>query len=553
MMDNQLPQSVNNIATYSSDFGKSQRALSARAPLQRRLLLHIYCLCCLSISFAFAQTNHDQNIARLRQTVGSAPFDPVTWTNLGQAYLDAYRDNGERPEFLNLAYESFWEAVQIDYANAEAQFGLGLTEFERGDYQAALFSFNQLTTLYPARFDGHYNKAVALAQLRMHAEAAEAFQEALAQAEPEASEAERINAWIGVGGQHKALEDYGKAMDAYKSALEDFSEHPDLTYLYAEAHFLNGTGAQALPELNAIEAIENDYRFSLLVADIYLQEQQIDYARRALERARRTAIENTRPEAEAQVLIKLGLLERDMGRTAAAIRAFEAATTLDTSAWQAFYNLGIAYFENGQPESSLAPLQTALDLKPDSAEIYLVAATVFDQLNRPTETLRFSEFAFALIDLTDEANANIIADIMFVSGRALFKLERYEEALAMLEEVALSDAENGDVQLWLGLTQYQLGAFDQAISHYERAAEINEDSIEARVNLGAAYLSAKRYNDAELVYQYLIDTIGPDPEAYYNLGWALLLQLEFEQAKEAWLISMELGYQPARSALSEYF
>ena len=72
-----------------------------------------------------------------------APNDAGAWANLGRVYLDGYALDKTRKDFLNLAYDSFWEAVRIDYRLFEGHFGLGTVEFERGDYQAALFAFKQ--------------------------------------------------------------------------------------------------------------------------------------------------------------------------------------------------------------------------------------------------------------------------------------------------------------------------------------------------------------------------------------------------------------------------
>jgi len=109
------------------------------------------------------------------------------------------------------------------------------------------------------------------------------------------------------------------------------------------------------------------------------------------------------------------------------------------------------------------------------------------------------------------------------------------------------------LQLWLGLSSYQLEAFDDATQYLERATFLDSESLDARINLGAAYLASERFEDAQLVYELIIEQIGGDADTYYNLGWALLMQNKLDQAKEAWEQSANVGYQPASEALNEYF
>ncbi len=505
------------------------------------LIIWGFVLSCVS-----AQTFSPQEVERLRQVVVQAPYDAGAWANLGQVYLEGYSLDPTRKDYLNLAYDSFWEAVRIDYRLFEGHFGLGLVEFERGDYQAALFAFNQLTEIYPDRFDGHFNKGVTLARLRSPEEAVESFRVAIAEADPEASDLEKIGAYLGLAGQLKILQDYDAVVEAYDSALGLNENDPELLFLRSEALYLAGRGLVALADLADLESTYEDYTYSTLIADIYVQAEQFDYAKRSLERARRKASEVADREAEAEILIKQGLLERTLGQEQEAARAFQTAATIDPSSWRAFYQLGLGYLENTQSENALNSFLSALSLENKSGELHFALATVYEQLNRITEAGRHADLALQYLP----ENSRFVFESKFVQGRNLYRLGDYLAAQEVLG--ALSESGDPELQLWLGLTEYQLGNYDEATAHYEQSIRLGE-SLEAQVNLGAAYLAAQRYADAEIVYQVLIKENENDYEAHYNLGWALLLQSKFEEAQEAWQRSFELGYQPAQVALSEYF
>ncbi|MEX2502096.1 MAG: tetratricopeptide repeat protein, partial [Trueperaceae bacterium] len=234
----------------------------------------------LAVLVAIAVANvavAQSSIEELRTAAQATDEDPRPWVTLGNALLDE-----ADPEDAKTAY---LEAIAIDYRSCDGHFGLGLSEFARGDHAAALFAFNEVTRLCAERFDGHYNRAVTLSRLRRPSEAAEAFREAIAQAEPEASTDDRVAAWVGLANELKRTEAYGDAASAYESALDLRPTDDDLIFRRADALWRADRGLEALPDLTALEGRTRDHRVSALIADVYVDAGQIDYAMRSLERA----------------------------------------------------------------------------------------------------------------------------------------------------------------------------------------------------------------------------------------------------------------------------
>ncbi len=480
-------------------------------------------------------------IATLRNNTQSAPGDANAWVDLGEGYLEAGR--------LDDAKESFLEAIAVDYLSGNAHFGLGLTEFKRGDLPAALFEFSEVTRLYPERFDGHFNRGVTLVRLRRADEAVDAFAEAVAQGE-EVSGDDLVNAYLGLAGQLEVLGRFDEAAEAYAAALTIRPNDADLIYGRANALYRGGRGLEALPELTELEDGGGDYRVSALVADIYVEAGQVDYALRSLERALRKAAEETEGSAAAQadILVKLGLLQRDLGRDEAAVATFERAASTDPTAWEAFYNLGVSQLEAGRTQNALDTLQSALALNPESGELHLAIGTVYDLLGESQNALAEGQAAQQRL-----SDPQALAEAAFLTGRSLYRLGDYAGALTNLEAALAVTPDSAAAQLWAGLAAYGLEDYESAAGYYERAVQLEPNNIEAQVNLGAAYLVTERYTDAALVYDLLIQQNPEDAEAQYNLGWALFSQGKREEAKTAWRESLTLGYAPAGTALSEYF
>lgn len=481
---------------------------------------------------------------RLQTRVRNRPGDLNAWLDLGQLQLELRQ--------LERAKASFLEAVSLDYLSADAHFGLGLTEYSRADFRAALFEFGEVTRLFPNRFDGHFNRAVSLARLGRAEEAVAAFEEALVQASPEAGRRPRADAQLGLAGQLEVLGCFDEAAAAYGAAIKLSGSSPELVLVRSEALYRASRGLEALPALTTLEAEGGDPRASALIANIYLQANRTDYALSALDRAQRRAAASGNAQVEADILLQLGLVQRSLGRTAAATRSFAAAAVLTPDSGGAFYNLGVSYLEGGQPQQAVAPLKSALEAERAQGEVggevLLALATAYDQLGRDAEAQRAAEAARGRL-----GDRRLRLDATAIVGRALYRSGNYRGALIALREVAQARPNDAQAQLWVGLAYYQQGDYTEATSYYERAAELDPDNLDARLNLGAAYLASERYADAESVYTLITRQNARDAEAFYNLGWSLYSQGRGEEAQGAWAQAAELGYEPAQAALSEYF
>jgi tetratricopeptide (TPR) repeat protein len=480
------------------------------------------------------------SVATYQQAVQSNPNDITNWVNLGNAHMAAGNFTASKDAFI--------EAIARDYLSVDAHFGLGLSQYELGDYPAALFEFNEVSRLEPERFDGHFNRGVTLAKLRQSEEAAAAFAEAIAQADPEASDQQKVNTFLGLAGQLKRLEDFAGAADAYAQALLLAPEDPELAYLKGEALYRAGNGLDALPELSVLEAKSSDYRVSALIADIYVQQEQSDYAMRSLERALSKAEGAADLKAEATLLVKLGMLQQDLGRDAEALASFQRASAADPNDWQARYFLGVSYLNGKDFNGAVSQLESAAVTNPDSIEVQLALASAYEGAGRAADMQRAAE-AVAM----NTEDPMLLSEAQFAIGRALYLQGDYEGAMAAFEPVVADQADNAQAQLWAGLTEYKQENYVSAVQYLERAVQLDPEGVDARVNLGAAYIAAKRYEDAELVYTMIVEENPSDGQAFFNLGLSQFNQSNKDGAKEAWLRASALGFAPAQDALQKYF
>jgi tetratricopeptide (TPR) repeat protein len=220
----------------------------------------------------------------------------------------------------------------------------------------------------------------------------------------------------------------------------------------------------------------------------------------------------------------------------------------DPTAWEPPYNVGVSLVEAGRPAEAVDVLEVAEALAPDSGEVALALATVYDQLARPDDAL--VDALRALATLTD---ADALIEARFVAGRSAYRLGDYASAREDFDVVVAARPTSAPAQLWAGLAAYQASDFAAAVPSFERAVALDPADATARMNLGAAYLASERYVDAEAVYTVLLDADPGDAESSYHLGWALIGQDRLGPARDAWAASCEGGYRSACDALAEFF
>jgi len=356
-----------------------------------------------------------------------------------------------------------------------------------------------------------------------------------------------VQARFGWAGPLGLSQDGGGAAAAYGAALGLEPATAEYILRRGQALYRAGRGLEALPELTALEAQSSDYRVSALISDIYVAQGQIDYALWSLERALQKAERAEDKPAQASTLVKLGTLQRGLGRDEQAHDSFERAALVYPASWEAQYNLGIANLAGGQTRDAVRALQDAQRLDGNRAEVYLALATAHDQLSNSAEALSNAREAIARL-----SDPKLVLDARLIAGRAMYRLGDYLGAQAELQAVLEDRPNDAQVQLWYGLAAYQLGDYTQAVRNFERAVQLDPSSLVARVNLGAGYLAARRYEDAEKVYQLLVGQNPNDSESLYNLGWALYSQDRRGSARDAWVSSCQQGYQPACTAISSY-
>jgi tetratricopeptide (TPR) repeat protein len=232
--------------------------------------------------------------------------------------------------------------------------------------------------------------------------------------------------------------------------------------------------------------------------------------------------------AEPAALLRLGDLELQVGRPAAARELYQRAAAADPRARPAaLHGLARVALQEGDPRAAVAPLEEALTQQPAAGVLHYLLGTTLRRLGDSAAArqhlARATTDAVAYPDPWGEQLVALDrgARGAFRRGTELLTAGHTSEAAAELRRA--TDLAPGDAQAWLnlGVAQERLGDLAGAAASYRRAAEQAPLNSRARYNLGSLLL---RQGNEEGI-DWLEEAVRLDPESEngrFNLALALL-------------------------------
>jgi tetratricopeptide (TPR) repeat protein len=128
-------------------------------------------------------------------------------------------------------------------------------------------------------------------------------------------------------------------------------------------------------------------------------------------------------------------------------------------------------------------------------------------------------------------------DATSLLGWAQMLNEDYDDALGNFSKVLMKEPANALARINVGYICLKKGIFGEAIEHLSKAIRLDNDrkaTLYAHYYLGLVYLQREMYEDAQTFLRKTLK-LGPNLiEAYFELGRALWLGGEREEAVQIW-------------------
>ncbi|MGI9251172.1 MAG: tetratricopeptide repeat protein [Pseudohongiellaceae bacterium] len=234
-----------------------------------------------------------------------------------------------------------------------------------------------------------------------------------------------------------------------------------------------------------------------------------------------------------------------------AIEAFEKAIEQDPNVAKVYINLGSVLMQLNRYEEAEVAFNNAIELEPEdfsqermpmrarheSAMAHINLSNVLLELERPQEAVEVS-----LRDALELEPDNVFAQQGL--ARALYRQERHQEALTLLQQIIRSMPEpTVAVYLSAGEVATAMGRTTLAAQYFQQATALEPSDATSLVQQAAAHYQAGRYEQALEFYQRGIALQPNNAQAHSNMGSALGQLGRIEEAITSFERALELNPQ----------
>lgn len=251
-------------------------------------------------------------------------------------------------------------------------------------------------------------------------------------------------------------------------------------------------------------ALQEDFETMGYLAQVYVQTNALDEARKLLERMAEIEPEHT---STFLTLANICYMQEDYPAMA---EAAQKAIAIEEGNAMAHYLLGKATNGQGDGIMSIAHLTKAIVLKDDFTEARLLRA------------------------------------------EALVKMRQYKEAMEDIDAILAQDADDESALLLRGKVKEVTAAEGEAESDYSHVIELNPFNEQAFLYLGQLYITQKKLTEAIALFDEAIELNPNFAQAYHERGRAKLLNGDKEGSVEDMKKGLELNPKEAQAFNGQY-
>jgi tetratricopeptide (TPR) repeat protein len=421
------------------------------------------------------------------------------------------RKLGRHEEAIAASEEAIALRMCVVGNNARFWFDQGIFQFESGNFEGAIASFEKTTRIQPDFHDAWHNHGLALAILENYEEAISSFDTAV-KIRPDFCQA-----WNSRGTALTDLERYEDAINSFDKAVEVQSNFYQawnhrgvvLSYLkrYEDAVISFG---KAIKIKSDFHEAWNNRGASLAKLEHY--EDAIASFDNAIK---------LKPDFH-EALNNHGSALTNLKRYEDAVDSFNKVIECNSDDNEAWFNRGAVLANLKRYEDAIASFDKAVEIQPDYYAAWGHRGAALSYLGRYEESITSFDNAIKFKP-DDEVNWGD-------RGLALEYLGRYEEAIISFDKAINLKFDYKEAWNNRGNALNYLGCYEDAIDSYDKAIEIQPDDYEVWGNRGSAVFNLGRYEEAIASFDNAIK-FKPDDEVSWNgRGMALFNVGRIEEA-----------------------
>lgn len=209
------------------------------------------------------------------------------------------------------------------------------------------------------------------------------------------------------------------------------------------------------------------------------------------------------------------------------ISLFKEAISKDSNFWEAYYNLGIVYFNTKQYDLSLSQFNKIINALPNFDKPYYGRGLIYEKQKKYNDAI--NDFK-----KVTEFNPNDPKPYYYL-GKISILDDKFDDAKSYLDQCVAINPDYAPAYFEYGnltVTQNQLR---KSIPDYRRAVELDPLNKKYRQTLGEVYYKSQIYYNALVEFQTILRDDPSDAIANFMLGVTIYKQAVLEELVEAFL------------------
>ena len=249
--------------------------------------------------------------------------------------------------------------------------------------------------------------------------------------------------------------------------------------------------------------------------------------------------------ASYENLLDAGSRFGETGKFPAAVEVFERAVQGKPDSYDARFNLGFAYYHQGNWDEALITLdRIPPQLAGNQADYHYLRGKIEAALHQ--EQAAGEEYLAALKLQPD--NKSLCSD----AGLLFFHFESFWKSLDVYENCAQRLPDSAPIETGLALTYFRLGKYDDAASTLKKVLDLRPDADAAREALAFLDYVSGRLAEAKQLVESRLNSAGADYYLYY-LHALVLLRLDPRGNHRAALRSLDEALRLSPQFAPAYF
>jgi tetratricopeptide (TPR) repeat protein len=238
----------------------------------------------------------------------------------------------------------------------------------------------------------------------------------------------------------------------------------------------------------------------------------------------------------------LGYIENEKTRKQyeVIISLFRKAIREDPNFWEAYYNLGIIYYNDRKYDQALEQFDKIIQALPDFEKPYYGRGLIY--LNKEEYKKAKQDFLKVI-----EFNPNDYKPYFYL-GQISVSLNEYKEAEEYFNKVIEINPDYSESYYEIGNIYFDQKIYTKAIPYYKDALRLNPDNDNTRLKLGESYYRTQVYFSATDQFKRVLEKNPKDPIANFMLGITVYKQAVLNELVEAFLEMLETDLAQNESA-----